>query len=161
MGTSADTPEFAVDAVKNWWLENRSKYKNATELLILADSGGSNGCRSRVYKKLLQEVISDGFGLKVTVCHYPTGTSKWNPVEHKLFGPISNNWAGVPLESIKLMLGVIRDTSTNAGLSVSAKYAKKKYKKGRKASDSEMADLNMTHHDTCPKWNYTFMPRRL
>jgi hypothetical protein len=104
--------------------------------------------------------MSDEFGLKVTVCHYPTGTSKWNPVEHKLFGPISNNWSGVPLNSIKLMLGLLRDTSTNAGLTVSAKYARKKYMKGKKASDSDMEKLNLERHIICPKWNYTFTPRK-
>ena len=97
VGQSADTPEFAVAALVTWWEQaGRAAYPNATKLLILCDAGGSNGCRPRAWKQHLQEQVSDRFGLEVTVCHYPTGCSKWNPIEYRLFSPISLNWAGTP-----------------------------------------------------------------
>jgi Rhodopirellula transposase DDE domain len=94
MGTSADTPEFAVSAIARWWKEvGQDAYPQADQLLILADAGGSNGCRSHAWKAHLQSQLSDHLGLRVTVCHYPTGCSKWNPIEHRLFSHISLNWA--------------------------------------------------------------------
>ena len=159
IGTSADTPTFAVDAVCCWWRCNQKHYSGAQKLLVLADSGGSNGCRSRVYKKMLQEKMADRFGIEVTVCHYPTGSSKWNPVEHKLFGPISGNWAGVPLRSLKLMVGLIKETTNDGGLTVGAKTTTKIYPKGIKVSNKEIKELALTHHDVCPKWNYTIRMR--
>jgi len=95
VGTSRDTPQFAAEAVARWWGRiGCRRYPDAGELLVVADSGGSNGYRPRVWKKALQELLADRYGLDVTVCHYPRGASKWNPVEHRLFGPISVNWAG-------------------------------------------------------------------
>jgi len=97
VGTSADTPAFAVEAIGSWWARYGCKrYRGAEELLILADGGGSNGHRPRLWKARLRERIADRYGLHVAVCHYPTGASKWNPVEHRLFGPVSINWAGQP-----------------------------------------------------------------
>jgi hypothetical protein len=97
VGSSADTPEFAVTVLARWWEEEgRVIYPEAKQLLILADSGGSNGCRSRMWKQQLQEQLSDRYGLTVVVCHYPTGCSKWNPIEHRLFSYISLNGAGCP-----------------------------------------------------------------
>jgi len=159
IGTSSDTPEFAVDAIRQWWLRNKKHYPRSRKLLILADSGGSNGCRPRLFKKMLQEKMADEFGIKVSVSHYPTGTSKWNPIEHKLFGPISNNWAGVPLTSLSLMIRFIRETKNKSGLSVSAILNRKTYSKGRKVSDREMIKLNIKKNEVCPKWNYSIMPR--
>ncbi len=104
VGHSADTPQFAVEVIVRWWQEiGKSLYPNADKILILADSGGSNGCRPRLWKQQLQELLADQLGLEVTVCHYPTGASKWNPIEHRLFGPISMNWAGKPLETFEFM----------------------------------------------------------
>jgi hypothetical protein len=98
VGVSNDTPEFAVVSIAKWWeQEGRTAYPGADRLLILADGGGSNGCRARAWKCNLQVLLSDRFGLALTVCHYPTGCSKWNPVEHRLFSQISENWAGKPL----------------------------------------------------------------
>ena len=100
VGSSADTPQFAVDAMARWWeTEGCGAFPQADQLLILADAGGSNGCRPRLWKHQLQEQVSDRFGLTVTVCHYPTGCSKWNPIEHRLFSQISLNWAGKPLRT--------------------------------------------------------------
>jgi hypothetical protein len=108
VGRSADTPEFAVDAVAGWWQEEgKLVYPEANQLLILADAGGSNGCRPRVWKQQLQEELSDRLGLEVTVCHYPRGCSKYNPIEHRLFSHISINWAAKPLRSFETMLGYV------------------------------------------------------
>jgi Rhodopirellula transposase DDE domain len=104
IGDCFDTPRFAVEAISDWWWrEGRRDFPEAGRLLVLADAGGSNGCRSRVWKAQLQEQLCDAFGLEVTVCHYPTGCSKWNPIEHRLFSSISLNWAGVPLRSFDLI----------------------------------------------------------
>jgi hypothetical protein len=97
--------------------------------------------------------------LSVTVCHYPTGTSKWNPVEHRLFGPISTNWAGKPLRTFEIMLAYIRGTTTQTGLKVSAFLVEKVYAKGVKVAKQVMESLNIERHVTCPDWNYTIHPR--
>jgi hypothetical protein len=160
VGTSADTPWFAAEAVARWWSRiGCHRYRGAGELLLLADGGGSNGYRPRLWKKGLQELLADHYGLEVTVCHYPTGASKWNPVEHRLFGPISINWAGVPLRSPEVMLGYIRGTETPSGLRVTAEWWERTYAKGVKVSGTEMQELDIEHHDICPRWNYTIRPR--
>jgi hypothetical protein len=159
VGTSSDTPEFAVDAIREWWRRNRKHYPSAKQLLILADSGGSNGCRPRLFKKMLQDRMADEFDLEIQVCHYPSGASKWNPVEHRLFGPISKNWSGVPLNSLKLMLGLIRETTNDGGLTVSASLARKTYAKGKKVTNAEMEEIQITRHEVCPLWNYTISPK--
>jgi hypothetical protein len=160
VGRSADTPRFAVDLLARWWVEEgRAAYPEASELLILADSGGSNSARSRVWKQQLQEQLCDGHGLAVTVCHYPTGCSKWNPIEHRLFGPISQNWAGHPLATWETMLGFLQGTTTKTGLTVRAALHDGTYQTGESVSDAEMATLNLTRHDVCPTWNYTLRPR--
>ena len=127
VGTSADTPQFAAEAVARWWGRfGCRRYPDAGELLLLADSGGSNGYRPRLWKKCLQELLVDRFGLWVTVCHYPRGASKWNPVEHRLFGPISTNWAGVPLRTPEVLLGYVRGTTTASGRVVTAECWERK-----------------------------------
>jgi hypothetical protein len=161
VGQSADTPEFAVEAIVSWWEEEgRQSYPGAKGLLILADGGGSNGARSRVFKRQLQERLADRLGVEVTVCHYPRGCSKYNPVEHRLFSFITLNWAGKPLRSFGAMLGFIRTTTTTrAGLKVKAVLNEKVYAKGRRVSDAEMETLNLERHEVCPEWNYTVRSR--
>lgn len=161
VGISNDTPEFAVSALARWWeQEGRARYAGAAELLILADCGGTNGCRCKAWRLNLQEKLCDALGLTVTVCHYPPGCSKWNPIEHRLFSQISANWAGRPLKSLGLMLGYIRGTSTATGLTVRAHLDESTYRKGQKVSREEMDRLNLKRHDVCPDWNYTLSPRR-
>jgi hypothetical protein len=119
--------------VTRWWTEvGRHQYPEAKQLLVLADGGGSNSCQSRVWKYELQTKLSDRLGLEVTVCHYPTGCSKYNPIEHRLFSYISLNWAGHPLRSLKQMLGYIQTTTTKTGLKVRAFLQEGVYEKGRK-----------------------------
>ena len=160
VGASADTPEFAVTAIAQWWEESgRVIYPQASHLLILADAGGSNGCRPRVWKAQLQTQISDRLGLCVTVCHYPTGCSKWNPIEHRLFSQISLNWAGQPLRTFETMLGYLRDTTTTTGLRVTASLIEGVYETGKRVADTLMKTLQVEHHALCPQWNYTIRPR--
>jgi hypothetical protein len=159
VGTSHDTPAFAVDTIAQWWLrEGRLRYPEAYEIFILADGGGSNSSRSRVWKKALQDRICNPFGLTVTVSHYPPGASKWNPIEHRLFSEISKNWAGQPLNDMETMLNFIRTTKTQSGLTVTAHLIPDNYDTGIKISDKEMRQLNLVRHDTLGLWNYTLRP---
>lgn len=160
IGQSADTPAFAVDSIAHWCeTELRERYPEATQLLIEADSGGSNSARSRVWKERLQVAVADRFGLTVTVCHYPTGASKWNPIEHRLFSEISKTWAGCPLRSFALVQQYIGETRTATGLKVEAHVVSTVYAKGMKIADEEMATLDIRPHEICPQWNYTIHPR--
>ncbi|MEK9165997.1 MAG: ISAzo13 family transposase [Patescibacteria group bacterium] len=162
LGTSSETAEFAVDSIEKWWItEGNKRYPNAKNILILADSGGSNGCSSRLWKYEIQKKLSDQHRLTVTICHYPTGASKWNPIEHRLFSEISKNWAGRPLESFETALKYIRTTKTKTGLTVTARHSKKNYETGIKVTDQELAGLNLFMHPTLPKWNYKIKPTRM
>ena len=158
VGTSADTAQFAVDCLEHWWKEEgREAYPRAGQVLVLADGGGSNGHRSRLFKWSLQQFANRN-GVEVTVCHYPTGASKWNPVEHRLLSHISINWAGKPLRCLKSMLGYIRGTVTEAGLRVRAWLNEKVYPKKVKVSNAQMKSLNLKRLPTCPNWSYTIKP---
>lgn len=160
VGLSGDTAAFAVEAIAQWWqTEGRAAYGSATEVLILADGGGSNGARTRLWKEQIQTCLCDGLGLTVTVCHYPPGCSKWNPIEHRLFGPISSNWAGVPLRTVETVLAYARGTTTTTGLTVGAERLEGDYPTGQHVSDATMATLQITKHAVCPAWNYTISPR--
>lgn len=159
VGQSADTAEFAVTMIADWWRTSGGHdFPGASQLLILCDGGGSNGWRSRLWKAQLQERVADLLGLAVTVCHYPTGASKWNPVEHRLFGPISGNWAGKPLRTWETLLAYICGTTTRTGLQVTAFRVEQVFEKGLKVSDETIDHLNLERHDTCPNWNYTIRP---
>ena len=160
VGTTHDTPEFATDNIARWWRDcGQKNYPQASELLILADSGGSNGARVRAWKHFLQQQLVDRFELPVTVCHYPAGASKWNPIEHRLFSEISKHWAGQPLESYPTILRLIRGTKTQTGLRVTCRLVTRGYETGRKISDEQMQQLSLEKHLTLPQWNYTLRPR--
>jgi hypothetical protein len=155
--TSSDTADLAVDAIQDWWSRGQAHYPNAKRLMIEADSGGSNGVRSRRYKKRLQE-FADASGLEITVCHYPSGSSKWNPIEHRLFSQISATWAGYALSTLLILIGFIRRTTTTTGLTVTATHFDRTYQTGLKVSNAEFKELQLTRHDICPQWNYTIRP---
>lgn len=158
VGTSADTAQFATDSIAHWWQqEGRQAYPRAKQLLVLADGGGSNGHRSRLFKSSLQQFANQS-RVAVTVCHYPTGASKWNPVEHRLLSQISINWAGKPLRSLSTMLGYIRGTMTETGLRVRAWLNTRKYPKKLKISDAQMKSLNLQRLPIGPDWSYTIRP---
>lgn len=159
IGTSSDTPEFAVDCLDTWLSEiGWTAYPGMKEILLLCDSGGSNGCRPRFWKYRLYHTIARRHGITVTVCHYPSGASKWNPVEHRLFSFISLDWAGHPLRSLELMMAYIEGTTTRTGLQVRAFLNERNYAKGRTVPDDEFKDLPISHHSQLPAWNYTISP---
>lgn len=159
-GITCDTSEFAVDCIYEWWMEyGRIAYPNQTEILILCDSGGSNGYRWRMWKWALQTKLADRLGLTVFVCHYPSGASKYNPIEHKMFCFISKNWAGEPLTTYYKALSFIRSTKTEKGLEVGASLIEKEYKVGLKVSNEQMDSLSIKRARVCPQWNYCIKPR--
>jgi hypothetical protein len=142
VGTSFDTPEFAVDCLDLWLNEvGWNTYPSMKKLLLFCDSGGSNGYRPRLWKYKLYKQIVQPYGIDVTVCHYPPGASKWNPVEHRLFSFITMEWAGYPLRSLELMLDYIRGTTTQTGLEVNAFLNTKTYVRGIKVSDDQFNDI--------------------
>ena len=142
-----------------WWIQERPRrFPNATELLILADCGGSNGNRARVFKWRLHQQLCQGHKVRVTLCHYPPGASKWNPIEHRLFSEISKNWQGQPLCTVATMLNYIRTTRTHSGLEVSAHFMRKKYEKGERVSDKQFAQLPLSRDAALPNWNYKLAP---
>ena len=159
VGTSASTPQFAVNAIRHWW-ESAGKvaYPGANHLMIEADSGGSNGHRPRMWKGELQHFCND-VGIAVTVCHYPPGASKWNPIEHRLFSQISRNWSGHPLDSLEKMLALIRGTTTNTGLRIDAVHDDRAYEKGLTVSPEGMKRINIRWRRLCPNLNYTIRPQ--
>jgi len=162
VGHSADTPMFAVDNLAHWCQhELPQRFPTATHLLLEADGGGSNASRSRVFKQQLQALIADVFRLTVTVCHYPPGTSKWNPIEHRVFSEISKTWQGCPLRSFDVLLDLLRQTKTHSGLTVQAHRVTQLYKTGVKVADTVFDALNIQLHEVCPQWNYTLYPRPL
>ena len=160
VGQSADTPTFAVDNVLDWCqTELPLRFAGATHLFIEADGGGSKASRSPLFKQQLQEKLADGLGLTITVCHYPPGTSTWNPIEHRLFSEISKTWAGCPLRSFDLVLDYINHTKTQTGLTVQARLVTTPYPTGVNVPAEVMETLNIQAHDTCPQSNYTLQPR--
>ena len=160
IGTSHDTLQFAVDSLSKWWTyDGRRRYPKASQLLVLADGGGSNSHRARAWKYFLQQRFCDRYRLPVTVCHYPTGTSKWNPIEHRLFSEISKNWAGRPLDSYETIINYARSTSTSTGLEVKAYLVHTDYPKGVAITKEQMKQLSIERHDTQPTRNYTLLPR--
>lgn len=162
VGTSYDTPEFAVESIEKWWrFQGQKRYPHAGELVILADCGGSNGYRTRAWKYFLQHKLSNRHGLIVTVAHYPSGTSKWNPIEHRLFSEVSKNWAGRPLDSYETILKHLRTTSTTTGLRVTARLVRKQYKKGVKITDAQMRELGLAKAEFLPQWNYSLSPTEM
>ena len=159
VGTSYETPAFAVDAIVLWWKGRGSTmYPKAKEVLILADCGGANSARARAWKYHLQHQLCNLYRLTVTICHYPPGASKWNPIEHQLFSHITNNWAGKPLQSYETVVKYARTAKTSCGLRVSARLVRKNYPKGEAISQTQMSQLMLTPHDTLPAWNYTLAP---
>jgi hypothetical protein len=162
VGRSTDTPPFSVDCIEAWWKSDGKKhYPDSDKLLVLADSGGSNSYRSRVWKYQLQKQLCDKHGLSVHICHYPPGSSKWNPIEHRLFSEISKNWAGRPLDSFETVLKYLRTTKTSTGLSVKAHYIRKKYETGERVSDTKMEEIRIEKHEVLSQWSYNLRPSNM
>jgi transposase len=158
VGIDHDTAEFATDSILSWWKYMGCKaYPEATELLIMADAGGSNSHRSRLWKVGLQR-LADLTGLHLHVSHFPPGTSKWNKIEHRMFSFITQNWRAKPLVSYETIIHLIGNTKTKTGLKIKAKLTRKKYPKGIKIPDAEMATLNLEPADFHGDWNYLVSP---
>ena len=158
VATSADTADFAVDAINDWWRLHRPDYPQRKRLMIEADGGGSNAARSRRFKKRLQD-FADESGLEIMVCHYPPGTSKWNPIEHRLFSQITATWAGFVLSTLAILLGFIRRTTTRTGLKRDGDAFREDLPNRSTGQQRRVQNIKLTRHDICPQWNYTIRPR--
>ena len=158
VGVDADTGMFAVESIRRWWRTIGSPaYPDADRLLITADSGGSNGSRLRLWKTQLAELATET-GLRITVCHLPPGTSKWNKIEHRMFSAITLNWRGRPLETHEVVVETIAATTTKTGLSIQAELDTNTYQNGIKITDKEMKAFEAAHlqrHTFHGNWNYT------
>ena len=160
VGIDHDTAQFAAQAIRRWWKKMGAKrYRNARELLITADGGGSNASRSRLWKVALQELARQ-LGIPIQVCHFPPGTSKWNKIEHRMFSHITQNWRGRPLVSHEVIIQLIANTTTKSGLKIYAELDSGHYPVGIKVSDAELAALNLRRSDFHGDWNYTLLSTR-
>jgi hypothetical protein len=158
VGTDHDTASFAVATIRRWWLAmGQAAYPTAKELMIMADGGGSNGSRVRLWKLELQRLANE-FGLSIRVSHFPPGTSKWNKIEHRLFSYISLNWRGQPLVSHEVIVQLIAATTTRKGLKVHAELDTTLYEKGIKVTDAEFAAIRMVRDQFHGEWNYVISP---
>jgi DDE family transposase len=155
VGDTADTAQFAVAAIRAWWDQmGQARFPDATRLLITADAGGSNGYRLRAWKVALARLATET-GLRITVSHYPPGTSKWNRIEHRMFSFITTNWRGRPLTSLRTIIDLISATSTSTGLTIQAAHDPTEYPTGIKVTDAELAALPLQPHHWHGEWNYT------
>ena len=161
VGVSPDTAEFAVESIRKWWKTyGETFYLEAKEIMITADSGGSNGYRVRLWKAELQRFVNET-GKSITVLHFPPGTSKWNKIEHRLFSFISKNWRGKPLLSLAVIVSLISSTRTEKGLRVDCVVDSKEYQRGLEVSDEEFKAINIKQHSFHGEWNYTIMPQEI
>ena len=159
VGVDHDTAEFAVETVRRWWTHmGRLAYPRAKRLLITADGGGSNGSRNRLWKLELQK-LADDIGLRISVCHFPPGTSKWNKIEHRLFCHMTENWRGRPLVSREVVVNLIGHTTTQTGLEIYSELDENSYPTGREVSDQQMQSLSIKRDKFHGEWNYTLTPR--
>jgi hypothetical protein len=160
VGVDHDTARFAAETLRRWWEEMGSQaYPEATRLLITADSGGSNGSRSRLWKVAVQD-LADLLGFPISVCHFPPGTSKWNQIEHRMFCHITQNWRGRPLVSRAVVVNLIGNTTTRTGLEIQAELDTNSYQTGIQVTDEELAAVRITRDEFHGEWNYTISPRR-
>ncbi|MFQ5792135.1 MAG: ISAzo13 family transposase, partial [Acidobacteriota bacterium] len=161
VGTDHETAQFAVESIRRWWSRMGGRtYPRAKQLLIVADGGGGNGSRSRLWKIELQR-LSTNLGIPISVSHFPPGTSKWNKIEHRMWSQVTENWRGRPLASHEVIVKLITNTTTKAGLHIKAQLDEKKYPTRIKVSDKELARVNFVpdsyHGDD---WNYTIEPAK-
>jgi hypothetical protein len=160
VGISADTSEFAVNSIREWWIESGSStYKKANEIFINADGGGSNGSRNRLWKVELQK-LSNETSLTIHVSHFPPGTSKWNKIEHRMFSFITKNWRGRPLIDRATVVNLIANTKTKEGLTIQARLDERIYQKGIRISDADLANVNIRANKFHGEWNYSISPKQ-
>jgi hypothetical protein len=160
VGIDHDTAQFAVNSIRRWWNEmGQQRFPHAKELLITADGGGSNSHRSRLWKVSLQD-LADALGIRLWVCHFPPGTSKWNKIEHRLFSFITKNWRARPLVNLEVIVNLIASTTTRAGLIVKAALDTNHYPAKIKVTDEQLGRLRLKRHEFHGEWNYTLSPRK-
>lgn len=160
VGVDHDTAAFAVESLRRWWVHMGSHmYRGAPALLITADGGGSNGSRNRLWKVALQQLANDT-GMRMTVCHFPPGTSKWNKIEHRMFSHISMNWRGCPLISHEVVVNLIANTTTQQGLTIQAALDTGRYPTGIRVTDQELGQVKLKKAKFHGEWNYTIMPTK-
>lgn len=160
VGIDHDTAQFAVNSIRRWWNEmGQERFPRAKELLITADGGGSNSARSRLWKVSLQE-LADDLGIKLFVCHFPPGTSKWNKIEHRLFSFVTKNWRARPLVSLEVIVNLIANTTTRTGLTIKAAIDTNRYPTKIKVTDEQLRTLSLKRHEFHGEWNYTLSPRK-
>jgi len=158
VGISSDTAEFAVNSIRSWWFEmGKDTYNDATDIMITADCGGSNGYRVRLWKYELQKLANE-LGKTLIVCHFPPGTSKWNKIEHRMFCKISENWRARPLVNLQTIIELIGNTTTTTGLKIKAMIDTNTYEKGRKISDEDFKSINLEPMKFHGEWNYIIKP---
>ena len=159
VGIDHDTAEFAVESIRRWWREmGLPLYPTARRLLIMADGGGSNGYRVRLWRRELQS-FSNELGFPIEVCHFPPGTSKWNKIEHRMFCHITANWRGRPLLSREVVVNLIGATTTQQGLKIKAALDENRYEAGIKVTEDEMASLSIVPDSFHGEWNYRINPQ--
>ena len=159
VGVDHDTSEFAVETLRRWWREmGQPAYAGAGRLLVTCDGGGSNGSRSRLWKLELQG-LADELGLRILVCHFPSGTSKWNKIEHRMFCHITQNWRGRPLVSREVVVNLIGAVTTQGGLTIRSELNENRYATGRKVTDEQFESLSLQRDSFHGEWNYTLSPR--
>lgn len=158
VGISHDTAEFAVATIRTWYVElGQPLYPDATSLLVIADGGGSNGYRVRLWKIELQ-ALADEIQIPIMVCHLPPGTSKWNKIEHRLFSFITQNWRGKPLVTHQVIVDLISATTTSKGLQVHSRLDERHYQTNRRVSDKQLENVNLEPDSWHGEWNYTIHP---
>jgi predicted ArsR family transcriptional regulator len=158
VGITSDTASFAVNSIISWWEHlGKARYPDAQTLTITADSGGSNNPRTRLWRLECQR-LADQTGLKIQVCHFPPGTSKWNKIEHRMFSFVSRNWRGRPLESLEIVVNLIAGTTTTTGLKIYARLDPGLYERGVQVTDDQLAAVTITRHEFHGDWNYLINP---
>jgi Rhodopirellula transposase DDE domain len=159
VGIDHNTSQFATETIRRWWCEmGAALYPSADRLLVTADAGGSNGYRCRLWKVALQQ-LADTIGLRIAVCHFPPGTSKWNKIEHRMFCHITKNWRGKPLLSRAVVVNLIGNTTTKTGLQIQAELDTNAYETGIEVSDEELAAVRIKTDTFHGEWNYTISPK--
>ena len=158
VGLDHNTSPFVTEAIRRWWSEMGAPlYPTADRLLVTVDAGGSNGYRCRLWKVALQQ-LADTIGLRISVCHFPPGTSKWNKIEHRMFCHITKNWRGQPLRSRAVVVNLIGSTKTKSGLHIEAALDSNAYDTGIEVTDEELAAVQMEKDKFHGEWNYTISP---
>jgi hypothetical protein len=158
IGVSSETAEFVCDSLKNWWLNHgKNDYKKAKEILIFCDAGGANSYRHHIFKVELQQ-LSNEINMPLNIVHYPPYTSKWNPIEHRLFPHVTRALEGVPLNTVAEAKSKIESTKTKTGLTVTVDIIQKTYETGKKVAKDFMKNIKITFGNSVPKLNYTISP---